>query len=103
MPDGAWGESFEACLSKQFVFHPQKSQVTMTAWALMALMAAKFPDVSKLEPGVRLLIARQQSDGSWPQESITGVFNKTCMISYPNYQQIFPMWALSRFSQYTRK
>jgi len=85
------------------VFHPQKSQVTMTAWALMALMAAKFPDVSKLEPGVRLLIARQQSDGSWPQESITGVFNKTCMISYPNYQQIFPMWALSRFSQYTRK
>ena len=31
-------------------------------------------------------------------ESITGVFNKNCMIDYSNFKNIFPMWALARYS-----
>lgn len=32
------------------------------------------------------------------QENISGVFNKSCAISYTNYRNIFPIWALGRFS-----
>jgi squalene cyclase len=31
---------------------------------------------------VRLLQSRQLPTGDWAQESISGVFNKNCMISY---------------------
>lgn len=32
------------------------------------------------------------------QENISGVFNKTCAISYTSYRNVFPIWALGRFS-----
>jgi squalene cyclase len=32
-------------------------------------------------------------------ESILGVFNKNCMIDYSNFKNIFPMWALARYTQ----
>ena len=48
---------------------------------------------------VRLLLARQRSNGDWDQESISGVFNKNCMISYSNYKNIFPIWAIGRYTQ----
>ena len=33
------------------------------------------------------------------QESISGVFNKNCMISYSNYKNIFPIWAIGRYRE----
>lgn len=27
-----------------------------------------------------------------------GVFNKNCMISYSNFKNIFPLWALARYT-----
>jgi lanosterol synthase len=41
---------------------------------------------------------RQLPDGSWAQEAIEGVFNKNCMISYPNYKHAFTIWALGRYA-----
>ena len=38
--------------------------------------------------------ANATSDGDWPQQSIMGVFNRNCMITYANYRNIFPLWAL---------
>ena len=38
-------------------------------------------------------------DGDWPQEGIAGVFNRACGISYTNYRNIFPTWALGRFAR----
>ncbi|MDD1627228.1 MAG: hypothetical protein LUQ26_07105 [Methylococcaceae bacterium] len=40
---------------------------------------------------------RQTDIGDWPQENISGVFNYNCMITYANYRNIFPIWALSRY------
>ncbi len=71
----------------------------MTAWALIALMTAKYPDVGRIKKGIKLLMDRQQPNGEWLQEAIEGVFNKSCMISYPNYKFIFPMKALGMFAQ----
>ncbi|KAJ2752314.1 hypothetical protein IWQ56_006755, partial [Coemansia nantahalensis] len=39
--DGGWGEAFASCEQKRYVPHPAGSQVVHTAWALLALMAAK--------------------------------------------------------------
>jgi squalene cyclase len=40
------------------------------------------------------LSRRQRTDGSYPDEKLAGVFNKTCGIQYDNYLKIFPFWAL---------
>jgi squalene cyclase len=49
-----------------------------------------------MERGVKFLMARQQPNGDWEQEGITGVFNRSCGITYSQYRNIFPLWALGR-------
>ena len=100
--DGGWGESFESCVQKKYVPH-KNSQVVNTSWALLALMAAKYPNKKSVEKGIQFLIQRQQANGDWEQEGISGVFNANCMITYTSYRNIFPMWALSRFFNNYRK
>ncbi|KAJ3369871.1 Lanosterol synthase (Oxidosqualene--lanosterol cyclase) [Allomyces arbusculus] len=96
--DGGWGESYKACEVGEWVEHPQGSQVVNTAWALLALLRAGYPDEAVIRKGIDLLLRRQLSNGSYRQEGIEGVFNKNCMISYPNYKLYFPMWALARYA-----
>jgi squalene cyclase len=56
-----------------------------------------------IEKGIQFLLKRQQENGDWLQESISGVFNHNCMITYTNYRNIFPIWALGRFLKYHGK
>lgn len=79
--------------------HPFGSLVVQTAWALIGLMEADYPDVEPLRQGIQLIMDRQQPNGEWLQESIEGVFNKSCMISYPNYKFCFPIKALGMFAK----
>ncbi|KAM3065668.1 Lanosterol synthase (Oxidosqualene--lanosterol cyclase) [Clarireedia jacksonii] len=81
MDDGGWGES----------------QVVNTAWAVLALMSARYPRKRVVERGLELIRSRQQPNGEWLQEAIEGVFNRTCMIGYPNYKFVFPIRALGRY------
>ena len=94
--DGGWGETFESC-SKLVYTEAATSQVVNTAWALLTLMAADFGDKKIIETGINVLLTRQTGIGDWPQENISGVFNYNCMITYANYRNIFPIWALSRY------
>lgn len=119
--DGGWSESYrvshiilslsdqlvrkritnyeKACETMEWHEHPFGSLVVQTAWALIALMHGQCDDVEALKRGIKLLMERQQENGEWLQESIEGVFNKSCMISYPNYKFIFPITALAMFGQ----
>lgn len=98
--DGGWGERFESCIEKKYVSH-HNSQVVNTSWALLSLMAVKplgYNHYTKqIERGIRFIIQLQQASGDWEQESISGVFNHNCMISYTAYRNVFPIWALGRF------
>ncbi|NOS87546.1 MAG: hypothetical protein HOP34_03225, partial [Methylococcaceae bacterium] len=94
--DGGWGETFESC-AKLVYTEADCSQVVNTAWALLALMAADYGDKAVISTGIQLLLARQTEYGDWQQENISGVFNYNCMITYANYRNIFPIWALSRY------
>lgn len=72
--------------------------MVMTAWALIGLMKAEYPDKEPIKKGIKLIMERQQPNGEWLQEAIEGVFNKSCMISYPNYKFTFPLKALGMFA-----
>ncbi|KAG8516570.1 Lanosterol synthase [Galemys pyrenaicus] len=98
MADGGWGEDFESCEQRRYVQSAQ-SQIHCTCWALLGLMAARHPDVAALERGVRCLLRKQLPNGDWPQENTSGVFNKSCAITYTSYRNVFPVWTLGRFSR----
>ncbi|XP_059716936.1 lanosterol synthase-like isoform X5 [Haemorhous mexicanus] len=96
MADGRWGEDFESCEQHTYV-QSAESQIHNTCWALLGLMAVRYPDISVLERGIKVLMDKQLPNGDWPQENIAGVFNKSCAISYTAYRNIFPIWTLGRF------
>jgi squalene/oxidosqualene cyclase-like protein len=91
--DGSWGESVESCARRHYVPTPE-GQAVMTAWATLALIAAGQGTSSEVARAVDFLSRRQRTDGSYPDEKLAGVFNKTCGIQYDNYLKIFPFWAL---------
>ena len=64
------------------------SHVVNTGWAVLALIAAGHhkKDRRPIEAGVRFLMNSQLSNGDWPQQHISGVFNGNCMITYANYR-----------------
>ncbi|CCU99734.1 unnamed protein product [Malassezia sympodialis ATCC 42132] len=72
--DGGWGESYKSCETHEYVQSP--SQVVQTAWAVIALLHARYPDRAPIERAVALIMARQRPDGSWAQEQIEGIFNQ---------------------------
>uniref|UniRef100_A0A8B9I966 Terpene cyclase/mutase family member n=1 Tax=Anser brachyrhynchus TaxID=132585 RepID=A0A8B9I966_9AVES len=96
MTDGGWGENFESCEQRTYV-QSATSQIHNTCWALLGLMAVRYPDIEVLERGIQVLINKQLPNGDWPQENIAGVFNKSCAISYTAYCNVFPIWTLGRF------
>ena len=67
---------------------PEQSQVVHTAWAILALISAGFHyrATKQLQAAATYLMSRQLPSGDWPQEHITGVFNRNCMITYANYR-----------------
>ncbi|XP_055337256.1 lanosterol synthase-like [Paramacrobiotus metropolitanus] len=95
--DGGWGEDFESCEQRRYV-PSAASQVVNTCWALLGLMAVQYSDRSVVEKGIKFILSRQRKNGDWPQENISGVFNKSCAISYTSYRNVFPIWTLGRFA-----
>jgi len=100
--NGGWGEDFTSCYDKDYAENGMQSYgddgsgIVNTAWALMALSSAKCSDVDAIRRGVQYLMKRQLVCGDWPQEGISGVFNRACGITYTAYRNVFPIWALGR-------
>lgn len=94
--DGSWGESYKSCVELRWVEHGQ-GQIIQTAWVLLGLMAVRYPNQQVIRNGIAFLRSRQEENGDFPQEGISGVFNKNCMETYTSYRNVFPLWALSRF------
>lgn len=101
-PNGGWGEDFTSCYDKDYAengmhnYGDDGSGVVTTGWALLALASAKCDDIVAVRRGVKYLMQRQLPSGDWPQEGISGVFNRACGITYTAYRNVFPLWALGR-------
>jgi squalene/oxidosqualene cyclase-like protein len=112
--DGGWGEDVRSCAEQHWVECDQGGQVVQTGWAVMALVKAA-ELLAKEDPastkrfiasatrGSQFLRARQLPSGDWDQECISGVFNKSCAITYTAYRNVFPIWALARYSDYVNR
>ncbi|CAD6627752.1 CEI_1a_G0023840.mRNA.1.CDS.1 [Saccharomyces cerevisiae] len=98
MKDGGWGESMKSSELHSYV-DSEKSLVVQTAWALIALLFAEYPNKEVIDRGIDLLKNRQEESGEWKFESVEGVFNHSCAIEYPSYRFLFPIKALGMYSR----
>eukprot|EP00889_Picochlorum_renovo_P006800 jgi/Picre1/33830/NNA_001309.t1 len=101
--NGGWGESYLSCQDKVYSPLPNgESHVVNTGWALLGLIAAKYHEIDRkpLDRAAAFLIQMQQKNGDWPQQHISGVFNRNCSITYANYRNIFPIWALGEYKKH---
>lgn len=76
-----------------------------TAWAVLTLMTAGYPDKEVIRRGCQLIMSRQLHDGSWAQEGIEGVFNKNCAIVsasvvVPVCRELTPYHLIAELSQF---
>jgi len=94
--DGGWGESFLSCVNREWAEN-ETSQTVNTAWAVLALMKADW-NRDPIDKGIKNLLSKQQPNGDWKLESISGVFNANCAISYNSYKNTFSIWALGRYA-----
>ena len=78
---------------------PKGSLVVQTAWALVGLMAAEYPNIESLKRGIQLIMSRQQGNGEWLHEAIEGAFHNFSTFSYPNYKFTFTIKALGMFAK----
>ncbi|KAL5704253.1 hypothetical protein ACHQM5_022703 [Ranunculus cassubicifolius] len=101
LESGGWGESYLSCVDKVYTnIKGNRAHVVNTGWAMLALIDAGQAerDPEPLHRAARVLINSQMENGDFPQQEIMGVFNRTGMITYAAYRNIFPIWALGEYS-----
>ena len=101
--DGSFGESllsYDVPSSKG----QGASTASLTAWGLIGLLAGASTDDSAVTKAVAYLVHRQQADGSWSEPQFTGTgFPGVFYLKYHLYRNSFPVYALARYSNQSRK
>jgi squalene-hopene/tetraprenyl-beta-curcumene cyclase len=102
--DGGWGEDGSSYKLDYRGHEPAPSTASQTAWALLGLMAAGETDHPAVARGVAYLLRTQGSDGFWqePRYTATG-FPRVFYLRYHGYAKFFPLWALVRYRNLTRR
>ncbi|MEE9383896.1 MAG: terpene cyclase/mutase family protein [Nannocystaceae bacterium] len=94
LEDGGWGEHPDACRTHKWV-QLDRGHATHTAWAVLSLCLGGRAQCGAVARGVAFLRDTQREDGTWERRVLTGMFSRTCGINYPNYERVFPLWALA--------
>ncbi|MDR2757501.1 MAG: squalene--hopene cyclase [Planctomycetaceae bacterium] len=101
-PSGGWGESPDSYQDPSLRGRgtPTASQ---TAWAIMGLIAAGKIEDQAVYRGIRFLLNRQRTDGTWFEPEFTGTgFPLVFYLKYHYYSVYFPLMALSLYAAKTK-
>jgi squalene-hopene/tetraprenyl-beta-curcumene cyclase len=80
------------------------STASQTAWGLIGLLASVGPEDPAVAKAVDYLVHRQEADGSWSEPEFTGTgFPGVFYLKYHLYRNSFPVYALARYSNQSRK
>ncbi|MBI1955947.1 MAG: squalene--hopene cyclase, partial [Acidobacteria bacterium] len=94
-PDGGWGEDCDS-YDNPALRGQGPSSASQTAWALLGLFATDDFESESVARGVQFLLATQQKDGVWEDETFTGTgFPSVFYLKYHLYSVYFPILALS--------
>ncbi|HWF79603.1 MAG TPA: squalene--hopene cyclase [Streptosporangiaceae bacterium] len=96
--DGGWGEDLRSYDDQSWAGRGE-STASQTAWALLALLAARGDEaMASARRGVEWLARTQRCDGSWDEPQFTGTgFPGDFYINYHLYRLVFPISALGRY------
>jgi squalene-hopene/tetraprenyl-beta-curcumene cyclase len=101
--DGSFGESllsYDAPSTKG----QGTSTASQTAWGLIGLLASAGTEDPAVAKAVAYLVHRQQADGSWSEPEFTGTgFPGVFYLKYHLYRNSFPVYALARYSNQSRR
>jgi len=101
--DGSFGESL---LSYDMASMKGRgtSTASQTAWGLIGLLASAGVEDPAVAKAVAYLVHRQQGDGSWSEPEFTGTgFPGVFYLKYHLYRNSFPVYALARYSNQSRR
>jgi squalene-hopene/tetraprenyl-beta-curcumene cyclase len=95
--DGGWGENCASYVDPT-LRGIGSSTASQTAWAILGLLAAGDTRSDSVAKGIRWLLDRQRSDGSWHEDEYTGTgFPRVFYLSYHMYRNYFPLLALTTY------
>ena len=102
--DGSWGESNDSYDDPSLAGTHLRGTAFQTAWAVMALMAAKRTGTPAVQRGIAYLVRTQESDGTWrdPEYTAPG-FPRVFYLKYHGYSLYFPLWALAMYRRLSRQ
>lgn len=96
-PDGGFGEDASSYLHQHFV-PLEKSSISQTAWALLALICGGTHYQTHAEKAYEFLVSQQNKDGGWDEPYFTGTgFPGHFYIRYHGYRFYFPLLALAEY------
>jgi len=101
--DGSFGESLLS-YDRPSTKGQGTSTASQTAWGLIGLLASAGTEDPAVAKAVDYLVHRQQADGSWGEPEFTGTgFPGVFYLKYHLYRNSFPVYALARYSNQSRK
>jgi squalene-hopene/tetraprenyl-beta-curcumene cyclase len=102
-PDGSFGESLRS-YDEPLTKGQGPSTASQTAWGLIGLLAGTDVNDPAVTKAVSYLVHQQQEDGSWGEADFTGTgFPGVFYLKYHLYRNSFPVYALARYSNQSRR
>lgn len=80
--DGGWGEHYSSCEVEEYALH-EKTQVGNTAWAVLALMAARYPDKTAIIKGFEVVSSVMEAGCRKMSKMFSAGRGKSCPFPVP--------------------